>query len=233
MKHFADWPDPRQASGQRHLWGEILAISIGAVMCGAEEWSAIEEFGQAKEPWFRKFPRLPHGIPSEDSRVFAALDPEVFERCFLSWIKALAGSSKGKLIPIDGKTPRHSFDRAHGQAALHEKVKLVLDHSIVTPHPDCALDFHEEVDGGHGRVEIRRARVTPAVDWFEDRERWPGLRSFAAVEGERDVGKKVTCERGSFISSLEGTAAIARAVRTLWSVENNPHWPLDVAFHED
>jgi predicted transposase YbfD/YdcC len=121
MEHFADLPDPRQANGRRHLLSDIVTISICAVICGAEEWSALEEFGQAKEPWFRKFLRLPHGIPSADTfaRVFAALDPEAFERCFISWINTLAGSAKGKLIPIDGKTLRHSFDRANGKAPIH------------------------------------------------------------------------------------------------------------------
>jgi predicted transposase YbfD/YdcC len=121
LEHFAGLPDPRQASGRRHLLGDIVAISICAVICGAEEWSAFEEFGLAKEPWFRKFLALPHGIPSEDTfrRVYAALDPDAFERCFAAWIAALAGSSKGKLIAIDGKSLRHSFDRASAKASIH------------------------------------------------------------------------------------------------------------------
>jgi hypothetical protein len=86
LEHFADLPDPRRASGRRHLLGDILAISLCAVVCGAEDWSGIVEFGEAREEWFRTFLDLPHGIASEDTfaRVFAALDPEAFERCFVS-----------------------------------------------------------------------------------------------------------------------------------------------------
>jgi len=313
MEHFAELLDPRQASGRRHLLGDILTISICAVICAADEWSEIEEFGRAKESWFRTFLRLPHGIPSEDTlrRVFTMLDPDAFERCFMQWMKTLSGSSKGKLIPIDGKTLRHSFDRANGKAAihmvsawgaanglcfgqlateaksneitaipkllklldlegatvtidamgcqkdiatgireqggdyvlalkenqatLHEEVKLFLDQNIAAPSRKFAIYAHEETDGDHGRVEIRRAWVTPAVDWFEDRDQWKGLKSFAAVECERHVGDKITCERRYFISSLDGTnaASIAQAVRNHWSVENNLHWSLDMSFHED
>jgi hypothetical protein len=121
MEHFAGLLDPRQAHCRRHLLGDMVAVSIFAVICGAQEWSAFEESGLAREPWFRMLLGLPHGIPSEDTfrRVFTAIDPDEFERCFRSWIYALAGSSKGKLTPIDGKTLRHSFDRAIGKASVH------------------------------------------------------------------------------------------------------------------
>ena len=77
--------------------------------------------------------------------------------------------------------------------------------------------------------------MTPAVDWFEDRDQWNGLKSFAAVECERHAGDKITCERRYFISSLDGldAARIAQALRNHWSVENNLHWSLDMSFHED
>jgi predicted transposase YbfD/YdcC len=121
LEHFAELEDPREAGGRRHVLGDILAMALCAVICGAEEWSTMEEFARAKQAWFQTFLALPHGIPSEDtfSRVFAALDPEGFERCFAAWIAALAGSSKGKLIAIDGKTLRRSVDRANGKAAIH------------------------------------------------------------------------------------------------------------------
>jgi hypothetical protein len=106
LDHFADLPDPRRQPGRRHFLSDILAIAICAVVGGAGEFSALAEFGRAKRKWFKKFLRLPHGVPSADTfeRVFARLDPEAFERCFMSWVGALAGSSDGELVAIDGKT---------------------------------------------------------------------------------------------------------------------------------
>jgi predicted transposase YbfD/YdcC len=121
------------------------------------------------------------------------------------------------------------------QPTLHEELKLFLDDQIAAGRNRVAIQAHEQTDGGHGRVEVRRAWVTPAVEWFEDRQAWPGLKSFAAVECERTVGEKTSVERRYFISSLDGSdaAAMARAIRNHWGIENKLHWSLDMTFHED
>jgi len=121
LEHFSDLPDPRVERTKLHQLTDILTIAICAVICGAEGWTDIELFGKSKESWFKTFLELPNGIPSHDTfgRVISALAPDAFERCFQSWIQSLAGSSGGKLIAIDGKTLRHSFDRANDKAAIH------------------------------------------------------------------------------------------------------------------
>jgi predicted transposase YbfD/YdcC len=121
LEHFAELPDPRVERTRRHRLQDIVTIAICAVICGAEGWTDMELFGKAKESWFRTFLELPNGIPSHDTfgRVISALDPDAFERCFQAWVQGLAGSSGGKLIAIDGKTLRHSFDRASQKAAIH------------------------------------------------------------------------------------------------------------------
>jgi predicted transposase YbfD/YdcC len=106
---------------KRHSLTDILTIAICAVICGAEGWTQVEEFGRAKLKWFRTFLRLPNGIPSHDTfgRVFAKLAPEAFEACFVKWIETLAHKSQGRLIAVDGKTIRRSLDQAGNKAAIH------------------------------------------------------------------------------------------------------------------
>jgi predicted transposase YbfD/YdcC len=113
--------DPRREQGRRHKLGDIFALTICAVICGAEHWTHIEEFGQTNEEWFRSFLELPHGIPSHDTigRLFAALDPDAFEQVFQTWVQALPSTQAGKHLAIDGKTLRRSFDRADKKAAIH------------------------------------------------------------------------------------------------------------------
>jgi len=119
--HFRSLPDPRVRRTRYHSLHDILVIALCGVICGADDWVAIERFGNAKVAWFRSFLDLPHGIPSHDTfgRVFAALDPEAFKAAFLAWVRTLAAVMPGDVIAIDGKTLRQTFDTAADKAAIH------------------------------------------------------------------------------------------------------------------
>jgi predicted transposase YbfD/YdcC len=119
--HFAVMKDPRKAKGKQHRLRDIMLLTICAVICGADSFTAIEAFGQAKQRWLGQFLDLEHGIPSHDTigRVFAGIDPEAFEECFLTWVEAACEATDGEVIAIDGKTLRRSHDRHAGKAALH------------------------------------------------------------------------------------------------------------------
>ena len=92
-----------------------------ALICGADNWVDIELFGNCKEEWFRTFLELPNGIPSHDTfgDVFARLDPEQFQGCFIEWVQAVAQLTQGEVVAIDGKTVRRSHDRTLGKQAIH------------------------------------------------------------------------------------------------------------------
>lgn len=121
-RHFGNLPDPRRAQGRRHSLADMIVLAVTAVICAADSWSDVRDFSRAKLKWFKTFLDLPHGIPSQDTfeRVFARLDPESFERCFLGWTQALAVASGGQLVAIDGKRIRRSFAHAWAQStAVH------------------------------------------------------------------------------------------------------------------
>ena len=120
-EHFADLEDPRIDRTKLHQLLDIIVIAVCAVICGADTWVAVEEFGNAKIGWFRTFLELPNGIPSHDTfgRVFALLDPGQFQRRFVSWIEAISQMSEGVLVLLDGKTLRGSHDSTLGKAAIH------------------------------------------------------------------------------------------------------------------
>lgn len=121
LRSFATLPDPRMKRTRKHELLDLITIAICGVICGADGWTQIAEFGRAKRKWFKTFLPLPNGIPSHDTfgRVFARLDPAAFERCFLDWMAGLAKPTFGRLVAIDGKTLRGSFDIAAERSPLH------------------------------------------------------------------------------------------------------------------
>lgn len=118
--HFRNLEEPRTTINRRHLLIDIVTVAICAMICGADDWVAMEAFGKAKYDWFQGFLELPNGIPSHDTfgRVFARLCPEQFQQCFASWVQAVAERVE-QVVAIDGKTARRSHDRGRGKAALH------------------------------------------------------------------------------------------------------------------
>lgn len=310
--HFESLKDPRVERTRRHKLMDIVVISVMAVICYADGWSDIHDFGKARQAWLREFLELPNGIPCDDTfrRVFAALDPEQFQACFLSWVRSLVGGTDGKLVAIDGKTVRHSFAREEGKGALHLVSAWVAENQAVLGqlatdsksneitaipqllelldlrgatvtidamgcqkaiaekiidaggnyilglkenHPtlhqeveqffeaaqaetfrDTRCDQDETVDGGHGRIELRRVFASDDIDWLADKPYWKELRSVVMVESERSVGDKTSFERRYYLSSLAPDAALlGERIRGHWGIENQLHWVLDMAFDEN
>lgn len=118
---FGDLPDPRVQGRCDHKLVEIILVAVCAVLCGAESWSEVEEFGEAKEDWLRQYLDLAAGIPSHDtfSRVFRLLDAAEFQRRFMRWVEQHFTVPRGQVIAVDGKTARGSGDSFRGQDAIH------------------------------------------------------------------------------------------------------------------
>lgn len=117
--HFRTLDDPRLERTRRHDLLDIVAVTICAVICGADSWVDVQKYGVAKLDWLKGFLKLPNGIPSHDTigRVFAALAPDQFRACFAAWVAEVADAVGVKHVAIDGKTLRGS--RAGGRTALH------------------------------------------------------------------------------------------------------------------
>src|SRR5215211_2783223 len=119
--YFGHLPDPRVERTRVHRLSDLLTIALCAILCGANDWVAVETFGHAKAAWLRTFLPLPGGISSHDTfgRVFARLDPTALQHCFVAWVQAVVGELPAQVVALDGKTSRGSADRSRSQAALH------------------------------------------------------------------------------------------------------------------
>jgi predicted transposase YbfD/YdcC len=188
--HFAIVPDPRIERIKKHRLQDILAITICAVICGAEHWTHIEEFAKANEQWFRTFLGLPHGIPSHDTfgRVFTALDPDAFEQAFQQWVHDLAGSSSGKHIAIDGKTLRRSFDRASAKSGIHMVSAWVYENHAVF---------------GQLRVDDKSNEITAIPKLLEMLQLTQATVTIDAMGCQKDIAKQIVDKQGHYVLGLK------------------------------
>ena len=139
IEGFSKLNDPRDDRAKRHnlidhghLRGHMRRRLVGG----------RRDVRQSEEAWLSRFLELPNGIPSHDTlgRVFAMLDAEQFQECFVDWVNAVSEVTKGQVVAIDGKTLRRSHDGLKGAPAVHmvsawaKTNRLVLGQTNVDDH---------------------------------------------------------------------------------------------------
>ena len=122
--YFESLSDPRHARNRKHLLADIAVIAVCGILCGCDGPTAIHRWAKHRESWLALHLPLPNGIPSRDCirRLLAVLRPEAFQRCFQAWIAdaiPIDADEPARLVAIDGKTCRGSYDRAKSLGALH------------------------------------------------------------------------------------------------------------------
>lgn len=189
--HFSVISDPRVDRSKKHLLIDILFIGICSVICNGEGFEAMEDFGRARESWFRKFLELPHGIPSHDTfrRVLSILDPEEFGKCLNRWSVALHEATDGGVIALDGKTIRHSFDSFSGQRAVH----LV---SAWASESGLAL--------GQVRVDDKSNEITAFPALLEMIDVKGRVVTMDAMGCQKELAKVITDRGGDYLLCLKG-----------------------------
>jgi predicted transposase YbfD/YdcC len=120
-KHFGTLKDPRAVHSIEHLLIDIIVITLCATICGANDWEAVAAYGVDKHEWLKTFLALPNGIPSHDTfiRLFARLNPEELQSCFISWMQAVHQVTNGELLNVDGKTLRGACERGNNRSLIH------------------------------------------------------------------------------------------------------------------
>jgi predicted transposase YbfD/YdcC len=120
-QHFQDLQDPRVERTRKHPLINVVFMAVCGVLSGANSIAGIHEFAIDRRSWFARYLDLSNDIPSEDTfgRVLARLDPGTFEKCLLSWIQAVQEVTENRMVAIDGKTLRSSYDHERGRAAIH------------------------------------------------------------------------------------------------------------------
>jgi predicted transposase YbfD/YdcC len=193
---FEAVPEPRVERTRLHPLVNVLIIAMLAMICVGEGWEDMEEFGLAKEAWLGTFLDLRNGIPSADTfrRVLSAVNPKAFNACFIAWVQALSEGTAGKLVAIDGKTVRHSFDHATGRKALHIVSAWVAENRLTL---------------GQVATEEKSNEITAIPKLLELLDIRGATVTVDAMGCQRAIAEKVIDQGADYIMGLKGNQEVA------------------------
>lgn len=184
MAAFAGLEDPRRVAQCAYPLEEMLLVALCGVICGADDWVGVSQWGRLKLEWLRQFLPFSNGIASHDtfSRLFALLDAKRFQACLVDWMKGVCPLLEGQTVAIDGKSLRGSHDgdmpMAHMVSAWHVgagvtlgQLKTATKSNEITAIPELikALDLRGAVvtaDAMACQREIFAAVVAAKADYI-------------------------------------------------------------------
>jgi predicted transposase YbfD/YdcC len=194
IEHFSILPDFRVDRTKKHNLIDILFIAVCTVICGGEGFTDMEDFATAKEDWLRKYLELPGGIPSHDTfrRVFSIMDADIFQDCFVAWSQALHEFTKGEVIALDGKTIRHSFDRASGQPALHIISAWASENGLAL---------------GHVKVDDKSNEITALPKLLDMLDIKGRTVTMDAMGCQKELAEQIVDKGGDYVLCVKGNQA--------------------------
>jgi len=190
-RHFGSIEDPRDTRGLLHSLKDVLIIAILSVICGADEFTEMEEFGKAKKSYLETFLKLTNGIPSHDTfgRVFSVLDPEEFRKCFISWVKELCGDLEEDIINLDGKALRRSFDTDSDKSMIYMVSAWANANNLLL---------------GQVKVTEKSNEITAIPKLLDLIEVVGSLITIDAMGTQKEIAKKIISKEADYLLALKG-----------------------------
>jgi predicted transposase YbfD/YdcC len=191
LEYFKNLEDPRAELLLEHELLDSIGLTICAVICGADTWVDIENYGCDKEAWLRGFLRSPDGSPSHDTTAWlvAALDPKALRERFLSWVRAVVQLSEGEVISIDGKTLRPSYGTEGGKGATHMVSAWASQNRLVF---------------GQVKVEEKSNGITAISQLLEVLDLHGCIVTTDAMGTQKEIAKQIIEAGGEYVLSLKG-----------------------------
>ena len=192
IEYFSVIEDPRLDRKRLHNLQDILVITLCAVICGADTWEHVSNFGRAKFDWFKTFLELPNGIPSHDTlgRVFSLINPLQFEKCFIEWMKSCVELSAGSIVPIDGKRLRSSSGRhSPNKTAIHMVSAFSVANGLVL---------------GQRKIDDKSNEITAIPKLLETLYLKGCIVTIDAMGCQKDIAEKIFSQRADYVLALKG-----------------------------
>src|ERR1700676_2419191 len=218
LNHFKDMPDHRQPGKVMYPLDEVLLLALLAVLAGAESFVEIARFGCKKLDLLRRFRPFLDGTPSHDhlGDIFAALDAEHFQRCFVAWVASLIGVPAG-VVAIDGKTVRRSGGKA-GKDAIHMVSAFAAGQRLVLGQVKVAEKSNEI-------IAIPKLLDMLAVEG--------AILTIDAMGCQRDIAQMVIDKKADYVLALKGNQGSLRDDAELFVSEQKASGFVDAEISRD
>ena len=205
LSYFNDLPDPRQAVKVVYPLDEVLLLTLLAVLAGADAFTDIARFGEKKLTLLRRFRPFLDGTPPHDriGDIFAALDAEHFQRCFVAWVAAVTGVPAG-VIAIDGKAVRRSGHKKGGKAHIHMVSAFAARERLVLGQVKVAEKSNEI-------IAIPKLLEMLAIDG--------AIITIDAMGCQRDIAQKILDKKADYVLALKGNQGSLREDVELFATE--------------
>ncbi len=194
LSSFSELEDTRSTINRVHLLGDIICISIMAVIAGADGPKAIGTWALSNEQWLRERLPLPGGIPSHDTigRVLMALKPAAFQKCFQNWIASVMNrdaNEESDMIAVDGKALRRSHDAKSGLGPLHLVSAWAVQRGISLGQLATAEESNE---------------ITAIPELLEQMEIEDAIVTIDAAGCQKKIAETIIRGKADYVLSLKG-----------------------------
>jgi predicted transposase YbfD/YdcC len=219
LSHFNALTDVRQSGKVVYPLDELLLLSLLAVLAGAETFTDIARFGEKKLSLLRRFRPFRDGTPPHDrvGDIFATLDPDQFQQCFVAWVASVTGIPTG-VIAIDGKTVRRSGGKKDAKAPIHMVSAFAARQRLVL-----------------GQVKVaEKSNEIIAI---------PKLLNLLAIEGaivtidamgcQRDIAQKIIEKKADYVLALKGNQGSLREDVEVFVAEQKANGFADTEVSQD
>ena len=205
LDYFEDLPDTRQPGKVIYPLAEVLLLCLLAVLAGAETFVDIARFGEKKLDLLRRFRPFRDGTPSHDhlGDIFATLDAEAFQRCFVAWVAAMIGTP-ADVIAIDGKTLRRSYQQKGAKAPIHMVSAFAARQRLVLGQVKVAEKSNEI-------VAIPKLLAMMAIEG--------AIVTIDAIGCQRDIAADILANKADYMLALKGNQGTLREDVELFAAE--------------
>lgn len=197
LESFEPLEDPRQRGKVLYPLDEVLLLVLLGVIAGCESWVEIARYGEKKLALLRRFRPFEDGTPSHDQLgdIFAVLDAEQFQTCFVAWVTSLTGLGP-EIVAIDGKTLRRSYQEGGAKAPIHMVSAWSAGQNMVL---------------GQVKVADKSNEITAIPKLLDMLTIKGAVVTIDAIGCQREIAAKIIAKEADYVLALKGNQGTLRA----------------------